>query len=89
MFKFFRKRSNGQAKSRDTQPKMQDMNGADLQVGDIVEVLRYDLGLCKVIDGEKGWEYESLETGERVHYSRMVDAATSFQKVRKSREAGK
>ena len=88
MFRFFRKKSNGQAKARSQQPQMVDVNGKTLQAGDIVEVLRYDLGLCKVVEGEKGWEYESLQTGERVHFARMIDAATSFQKVRKKESGG-
>lgn len=81
MLKFFRR------KKRDKQAAglaMTDLYGAPLSVGDTVECLRYDLGLCRLIAvAEGGYAYESLETGEQVSYLRMVDAATSFQKVRK------
>jgi hypothetical protein len=45
--------------------------------------MRYDLGRCKLVRAEKGYEYESLATGQRVSYLRMVDAITGFQKVKK------
>lgn len=81
MFKFFRRNSNGDSKK----PALQfvDINGVPLSVGDKVESLRYDLGQCVIVPAETGYDYESLETGQRVSYLKMVDAATSFQKVRK------
>lgn len=82
MFNWFRKNgSNGQHKT-DTLPFV-DINGEPLQAGDWVEAQRYDLGTCKVLKGESGWEYESLEDGKIVSYVRMIDAATKHQKVRK------
>lgn len=62
---------------------MADINGVPLSEGDIVESLRYGLGKCRIIASENGFDYESLETGEVVSYARMIDAATSFQKVKK------
>lgn len=82
MFNWFRKNgSNGQRK-KDSLPFV-DINGEPLQEGDWVEAHRYDLGTCKVLKGESGWEYESLEDGKKVSYARMIDAATKHQKVRK------
>jgi hypothetical protein len=82
MFKFFRKhRSNGQAHAPAL--KMVDIDGHPLAEGDFVESLRYDLGTCRIVAGVHGLEYESLESGEKVSYLRMVDAATTFQKVRR------
>ena len=63
--------------------EMADLSNNALQEGDIVEALRYDLGQCKVIRLEKGFEYESIQTGRRVSYLRMVDAITGLQKVKK------
>jgi len=89
MFNFFRKNSNGQHKSSDKKNakkdaiQMADIDGQPLAVGDKVESLRYDLGICEVVEGEIGFDYVSVETGERVSFTRMVDAATSYQKVRK------
>lgn len=84
MFKWFNKNSNGQngsGKSKSVQ--MADIDGQPLAVGDKVESLRYDLGICEIVEAEMGYDYISVETGKRVNYSRMIDAATSFQKVRK------
>lgn len=81
MFKFFRRHANGKDKPSPLQ--MADINGEPLATGDTVESLRYDLGMCRIIAVEGGYAYESLETGEQVSYLRMVDAATSYQKVRK------
>ncbi|RMG74911.1 MAG: hypothetical protein D6722_01840 [Bacteroidetes bacterium] len=82
MFRFFRRNKNGT--SAPSALKMADVHGNPLVVGDVVESLRYDLGLCRLIETPEGLAYESLETGEQVSYLRMVDAATSFQKVRKT-----
>ena len=32
---------------------------------------------------ENGFEYKSVKTGQIVSFAKMIDAATSFQKVRK------
>ena len=81
MFNLFKRGNNGRNKPEKIQ--LMDLDGIPLEAGDIVECLRYDMGMAKLIEVEKGYEYESLETGERVHYSRMVDASTSYQKVKK------
>ncbi len=82
MFNWFRKNGrNGQHK-KDSLPFV-DINGEPLQEGDWVETYRYDLGTCKVLKGESGWEYESLRDGTIVSYARMIDAATKHQKVGK------
>lgn len=83
MFSFFKK------KNRHLEPKavvskatpMNDLNGVPLQEGDIVDCLRYDLGRCKVILSGNSYVYESLASGRQVSWAKMVDAATSFQKV--------
>ena len=83
MFKFFR-RNNKNGKGDGPKPlRMVDIEGIPLSEGDIVESLRYELGKCRIVSGDGGMQYESLETGKKVHYLKMVDAATSFQKVKK------
>ncbi|MGW8121034.1 hypothetical protein ACV07N_00130 [Roseivirga echinicomitans] len=64
-------------------PKLLDLNSNPINEGDVVTSLRYDLGECKVILEELVFFYESIETGERVSYVRMVDAITENQKVLK------
>ncbi len=84
MFQFFK--SNRNHKQNNQQKKeiqMVDVEGKPLHAGDVVMSLRYELGKCKLLAVENGFEYESLDTGERVHYLKMVDAATSYQKVKK------
>ena len=44
---------------------------------------RYDLGECRIIQSESGIEYESLASGERVSWVKMIDASTEKQKVNK------
>ncbi len=82
LFDFFRKSGNGAPKA-DPTLQMADLFHNQLQEGDTVEAMRYDLGRCRVVRLEKGYEYESLETGQRVSYLRMVDAITGLQKVKK------
>ena len=81
MFKFFKRNPNGKAKSNGQQKKSSiqfvDIDGQPLAEGDRVQSLRYDLGECVIVAVEKGYDYESVETGERVSYLRMIDAATS------------
>lgn len=81
MFKFFKRNSNGN-KSK-TSIQFVDINGTPLAEGDTVECLRYNLGKCVIVSGDSGYDYESVETGERVSYLKMVDAATTYQKVKK------
>jgi len=66
-----------------------DLDGRTLNDGDSVESLRYNLGECVLQRTEDGWEYQSLSTGEKVSWLRMIDASTERQKVRlKKGEAG-
>ncbi len=84
MFNFFKKKKTEEIQA----PALilADINEFPLQEGDIVEALRYDLGRCRFIKMEKGYGYESLDTGEKVSYLRMVDAITQLQKVKKVME---
>ena len=63
--------------------QLQDLNGALLLPGDKVDCLRYEMGESILLEGENGYEYESIKTGQKVSFAKMIDAATSFQKVRK------
>ena len=78
MFNFLKK-----SKKKSKNPYMVDLEGRPLQEGDEVESLRYDLGKCVLIKEEETFYYESLETGEKISWIKMIDAATEFQKVRK------
>ncbi len=71
-------RKSGRSKMQFT-----DLDGQALKEGDTVMSLRYDLGECRIINTDTGMEYESISTGEKVSYARMIDAATGYQKVRK------
>jgi hypothetical protein len=70
----------GKKKSR---IKFYDFDGQPLKEGDVVLSLRYDLGECRIIMTEDGYAYESVKTGEKVNYAKMIDAGTGYQKVRK------
>ena len=84
MLNWFKKNGNGQSrKNGKSEVQMADIDGNPLSIGDWVQSLRYDLGVCKIVTGKIGFDYESVETGDRVSYVKMIDAATSFQKVRK------
>ena len=63
--------------------QLQDLNGVPLYVGDKVDCLRYEMGESILLEGENGFEYESVKTKQKVSYAKMIDAATSFQKVKK------
>lgn len=63
--------------------QLEDLEGHALKPGDKVMSLRYDLGECLIVGKERSIEYESLKTGERVHFAKMIDAASGRQKVRK------
>lgn len=64
-------------------PMMKDLDGMDLKVGDFVEAYRYELGPSKLIQQEGQLFYASLETGKTVSWTKMIDAASRCQKVRK------
>jgi len=78
MFKLFKKNSTGKSDL-----KFADMDGNPLHEGDKVLSLRYDLGECRITKSSSGYEYESIESGKKVHWLKMVDAHTKNQKVRK------
>lgn len=78
MFSFFKKK-----KKEPKRPPLVDLDQNPLADGDMVECLRYDMGLCKVILTDDGLEYESITTGKKESWVRMIDASTEFQKVRK------
>ena len=59
-----------------------DLEGNKLKDGDIVVSLRYDLGECRLVKTEDGFEYQSLATDEKVSWIKMIDAATECQKVK-------
>lgn len=80
MFQIFKK---GKGKSKHEKIKLLDLDGQQLSVGDTVRSLRYDLGVCRVLNDEKGFLYESLETNQQVSWVKMVDATTKYQKVLK------
>jgi hypothetical protein len=79
LFSFFKKKSGGNKKL----PRLADLNDNPLKEGDIVLSHRYELGECKIIKTENGIEYESISSGKRVSWLRMIDAATEKQKVNK------
>jgi hypothetical protein len=60
-----------------------DLEGNALEEGDIVLSLRYDMGECKLVKTETGFEYHSLESDTKMIWLKMIDAATERQKVRK------
>jgi hypothetical protein len=70
-------------KSSNKKLQFVDFEGQALKAGDTVMSLRYELGECRIIETDEGLAYESLASGEKVSYVRMIDAATGYQKVRK------
>ena len=80
MFDFLKFKKEKSAKD---EPLMLDLENSPLAEGDLVDVLRYDMGKSRVIMTEKGMGYESMENGKIVSWHYMVDAATSLQKVKK------
>jgi hypothetical protein len=86
LFNFFKSKKNQTAtngKAEKSNPQMLDLDENSLAAGDVVEALRYDLGKCKIIVEEGKYFYESLQTGEKVSWLKMIDAATERQKVKK------
>lgn len=62
-------------------PKLLDLNNNPIVEGAIVKSLRYELGECVVVLEGQEYFYVSKKTGEKVSYTRMVDAITENQKV--------
>ncbi|MFA8342934.1 MAG: hypothetical protein ACEPO8_08170 [Rhodothermaceae bacterium] len=79
MLKFFKKN-----KKKEKTIQLLDINGNPIEPGDEVEAQRYELGKSKLIVVEGQFHYESLETGKKVHWAKMIDAVTQRQKVKKS-----
>jgi len=78
MFGLFRSK-----KKKQNEFQLTDLNNSPLKEGDHVRVLRYELGGSVLRKDIEGYYYESLETGEKVHFSLMIDAVTKRQKVEK------
>lgn len=72
----------GLFKKKEKEIKLTDLDGNRLKDGDIVVSLRYDLGECRLVKTENGYEYQSLSTDEKVSWLKMIDAATECQKVK-------
>ncbi len=75
----------GLFRKKSTKGKVQfvDLEGQALKEGDTVMSLRYDLGKCRIINTDEGMAYESIASGEKVLYVKMIDAATGYQKVKR------
>lgn len=78
MFGLFKKKPK-----EPTVPQISDINGVPLEEGDVVISQRYDLGESKIILDGLHFYYESIETGEKISFTKMVDAITGNQKVEK------
>lgn len=78
MFNFFKKK-----KKEKRRPPLVDIEQQELHPGDKVTSLRYDLGECVIIEEEEGIYYQSKADGRKVHWTRMIDAVTQYQKVKK------
>ena len=76
----------GWFKKKEKQPEkkvLQDLDHNQILPGDEVESLRYELGRSKVIETPEGIYYESLSSKKRIHWTKMIDASTELQKVKK------
>ena len=82
MLSFFKRLGKG-GNSSPKGPSLVDLDNHPLTEGDRVISLRYELGECILVSAEKGFEYESLSSGKRVSWLKMIDASTERQKVRK------
>ena len=78
MLDWFKKKS----KKDISLPDLLDLDGNPLREGDTVESLRYDLGICQILLNDTDFIYESLASGEKVSWIKMIDASTERQKVR-------
>ena len=83
MFNIFKRKNNRKNNKKKSRPALADLDGNQLQTGDQVLSLRYDLGECVIVESENGVEYESLGSGEKVSWVKMIDASTDRQKVQK------
>jgi hypothetical protein len=62
-------------------PKLLDLNGSPIAEGAVVKSLRYQLGECVVELEGLEYFYVAKESGQRISYTKMVDAITENQKV--------
>jgi len=76
MFGLFKKKPKEK-----TPANILDMNGNPIVEGSVVRSLRYELGECVVELDELEYFYVSRKTGQRISYTKMVDAITENQKV--------
>ena len=70
-------------------PKLLDLNNNPIVAGAVVKSLRYELGECTVELEGLEYFYVSKESGQRISYTKMVDAITENQKVLLVGEADK
>ena len=78
MLKFFKK------KPKEKQPpQLLDIDGNLIEVGDEVMSQRYELGKCTVELEGLQFFYVSQHSEKRVSYTKMIDAITGHQKVKK------
>ncbi len=78
MFKLFKKKP-----ATPQIPQISDINGNPLEAGDKVMSQRYELGECEIELDDLHFYYVSVESGQKVSFTKMVDAITGFQKVTK------
>lgn len=64
-------------------PQLLDMDGNLINEGDEVTSHRYDLGRCTVTLEGLQFFYVSQESGKKISYTKMIDAITENQKVKK------
>ena len=64
-------------------PQLADINGNPLQIGDSVEVLRYEFGNAVLVKENDQYYYKAVSSGEKISWLKLIDASTTFQKVRK------
>ncbi|WP_339816009.1 hypothetical protein [uncultured Imperialibacter sp.] len=81
MFGIFKRKKESPRKEKKLE--LVDLEQQPLAVGDKVESLRYDLGISILIQEEDGLYYQSEASGTKVHWTKMIDASTEFQKVKK------
>ena len=80
MINLFKRKKENETKSK---PQLVDLDQNPLKEGDLVDSMRYELGRCRILKDDDGFWYESLKSGEKVSWLKMIDAATDCQKVKK------
>ncbi len=73
----------GLLKKRKKEVTLFDLDGNALEDGDLVISLRYEMGECRLVKTDNGFEYQSVENDTKMSWLKMIDAATERQKVRK------